>query len=69
MPNKDIMNELIEAVGRAAGLSNEQAAAAVAGMMRFFASRLPSPLFGEFQDQLHRGGTQASSATSGSPWA
>lgn len=69
MSDKAIMNELIHAVGRAADLSNEQASAAVAGMMRFLAARLPSPLFGEVQDQLNRGGAQASSATSASPWA
>lgn len=70
MPEKASMNELIDAVSRAADLSNEQASAAVAGMMRFFASRLPSPLFGEFQDHLNRGGAEVfSSATSESPWA
>ena len=45
-------NELIDAVERAAGLSHEQASAAVDSMLRFLASRFPSPLFGQIQDRL-----------------
>jgi hypothetical protein len=47
-----MIDELNDAVARAAGLSHEQAAQAVAGMLRFMAARLPSPLFGELQARL-----------------
>ena len=47
-----MMDELVQAVARAADLSPEQAAAAVATMLRFLAARLPSPLFGELQSRL-----------------
>jgi hypothetical protein len=69
MPDKAIMDELTEAVGRTANLSNEQAAKAVAGMLRFFASRMPSPLFGQFQEHLNPGLADASSTASPAPWA
>ena len=44
--------ELIESLGRSAALSPAQAGAAVQGMLRFLAARLPSPLFGEVQALL-----------------
>ena len=47
-----MMDELTEVVGRAAGVDPAQAALAVGGMLRFLASRLPSPLFGEIQARL-----------------
>jgi hypothetical protein len=47
-----MIDELADAVARAASLSPEQAAQAVAGMLRFMAARLPSPLFGELQARL-----------------
>jgi hypothetical protein len=47
------MDELLAAVARQASLPPEQAALAVAAMLRFFAARLPSPLFGELQARLH----------------
>jgi hypothetical protein len=47
-----MIDELTDAVARAAGLSPEQAAQVVAGMLRFMAARLPSPLFGELQARL-----------------
>jgi len=48
-----MMNELIDAVERSADLSPRQAAQAVGGMLRFFAAKLPSPLFGELQARLN----------------
>lgn len=48
-----MMDELVRAVARAAELTPEQATAAVDAMLRFFAARLPSPLFGELQSRLH----------------
>ncbi|OYU00213.1 MAG: hypothetical protein CFE40_02570 [Burkholderiales bacterium PBB1] len=47
-----MMDELIQAVGRAAKLPPEQASVAVDGMLRFLAARLPSPIFGELQARL-----------------
>lgn len=47
-----MIDELIEVVARSAGLSRDQAALAVGGMLRFMAARLPSPLFGELQSRL-----------------
>ena len=46
------MDELIAAVARAAGLPPEQAALAVAAMLRFFTARLPSRLVGELHAWL-----------------
>lgn len=46
------MDELIQTVARAAGLSPEQAALAVAAMLRFFTARLPSALVGELHAHL-----------------
>lgn len=46
------MDELIQTVARAASLSPEQAALAVAAMLRFFTARLPSALVGELHARL-----------------
>jgi hypothetical protein len=48
-----MIDELIDAVARAGSLTHDQATLAVAGMIRFMAARLPSPLFGELQTRLH----------------
>lgn len=47
-----MMDELILAVARGAGLSHEQAARAVAVALRFFTARLPSSLVGELHARL-----------------
>lgn len=47
-----MMDELIAAVARAAGLPPEQAALAVAAVLRFFTARLPSSLVGELHARL-----------------
>ena len=47
-----MMDELIAAVARAAGLSPAQAALAVAAVLRFFTARLPSSLVGELHARL-----------------
>lgn len=47
-----MMDDLVEAVSRAAQLSPDQATLAVGAMMRFLAARLPSPLVGELQSRL-----------------
>lgn len=47
-----MMEELIHAVARSAGLSPEQAALAVAATLRFFTARLPSSLVGELHARL-----------------
>lgn len=52
-----MVDELILAVARGAGLSNEQASLAVAAMLRFFTARLPSSLVGELHARLGRGST------------
>lgn len=64
-----MMDELITAVARAASLSPEQAALAVAAMLRFFTARLPSSLVGELHARLQtRGrGPAAESNRSGAP--
>jgi Arc/MetJ family transcription regulator len=46
------MDELIQTVARAARLSPEQAALAVAAMLRFFTARLSSALVGELHARL-----------------
>ena len=46
------MDELIQTVACAAGLSPEQAALAVAAMLRFFMARLPSAPAGELHVRL-----------------
>lgn len=47
-----VINDLIQAVGLSAGLTDRQAETAVGAALRFLASRLPSPLFGELQARL-----------------
>lgn len=47
-----MIDELVDAVARAGGLTHDQATRAVGGMVRFMAARLPSPLFGELQSHL-----------------
>jgi hypothetical protein len=49
-----MIDDLGDAVARAADLSPDQAGQAVAGMLRFMAARLPSPLFGELQARLRQ---------------
>lgn len=57
-----MMEELILAAVRGAGLSPEQAALAVAAALRFFTARLPSSLVGELHPRL---GTRKSSGATG----
>ena len=47
-----MMDELIDAVARAASLPQNQAALAVSAMLRFFTARLPSALVGELHARL-----------------
>lgn len=47
-----MMDELVAAVARAASLPPEQAALAVAAVLRFFTARLPSALVGELHTRL-----------------
>jgi len=47
-----MMDDLIAAVARGASLTPEQAARAVAAVLRFFTVRLPSPLVGELHSRL-----------------
>lgn len=47
-----MMDELIQAVARAAALPPEQAAVAVAAVLRFCTARLPSALVGELHARL-----------------
>ena len=47
-----MLEDLITAVARDAGLPRETAAAAVAVMMRFFTASLPSVLVGELHARL-----------------
>ena len=47
-----MMDELIDAVARAASLPQNQAALAVTAMLRFFTARLPSALVGELHARL-----------------
>jgi uncharacterized protein (DUF2267 family) len=49
----NMIDELIQAVEKAAHLSHPQAEDAVRGMLRYLAAKLPSPQFGEFQARLH----------------
>lgn len=51
-----MMDELIAAVARAASLPPEQAAVAVAAVLRFFTARLPSSLVGELHSRLQTQG-------------
>lgn len=57
-----MMEELIAAVARAASLPPEQAALAVAAVLRFFTARLPSALVGELHTRLR---TPSGSADTG----
>ena len=50
-----MLNELIQAVARGAGLTPAQAAAAVAAMLRFLTAHLPSALVGELHVRLYEG--------------
>ncbi|BFO57413.1 hypothetical protein [Acidovorax sacchari] len=47
-----MLEELIRTVGAAAGLTPEQAALAVAAVLRFFTARLPSAWVGELHERL-----------------
>lgn len=47
-----MLEELIATVARGAGLTPEQAAVAVAAVLRFFTARLPSSLVGELHARL-----------------
>lgn len=47
-----MLDELIATVAKGAGLTPEQAALAVATMLRFLTSRLPSSLVGELHARL-----------------
>lgn len=49
-----MIEELIQAVARSAGLSPEQAALAVLAALRFLTARLPSSLVGELHARLGR---------------
>lgn len=57
-----MMDDLVQAVSRAAGLPPEQAATAVAAMLRFFTARLPSALVGELHARLGAGAGPAAPA-------
>jgi len=50
------MDELIDAVQRQAGISEEQAAIAIAAILGFLNARLPSPLVGRIQALLEKAG-------------
>jgi hypothetical protein len=58
-----MMDELIDSVARAASLSPEQAAVAVAATLRFFTARLPSTLVGELHARLRGGGAAMPAVT------
>lgn len=62
-----MMDELVSAVARAAGLPREQAALAVAAVMRFFTARLPSSLVGELHARLQTRSQTAASAPIATP--
>jgi methyl coenzyme M reductase beta subunit len=47
-----MMDELIQAVSRGAGVPTPQATLAVDAMLRFFTARLPSALVGELHVRL-----------------
>ncbi|GMV45334.1 MAG: hypothetical protein AMXMBFR66_07320 [Pseudomonadota bacterium] len=61
-----MFDELVLAVSRGAGLTAEQAALAVAAMLRFFTARMPSALVGELHVRL---GRRAGEAPPGAPAA
>ena len=62
-----MMDELVSAVARAVGLPREQAALAVAAVMRFFTARLPSSLVGELHARLQTRSQTAPSAAIAAP--
>jgi Arc/MetJ family transcription regulator len=47
-----VIDDLITAVSRMAGLSSQQSTLAVEAMLRFFTARLPSSLAGELHARL-----------------
>lgn len=47
-----MLDELVQAVARSGDLTKEQAAAAVAAMLRFMTARMPSALVGELHSRL-----------------
>ena len=65
VPELAMIDELTDAVARAGSLTHEQAALAVAAMLRFMAARLPSPLFGELQSRLQSGAAPGPGPASG----
>jgi len=58
-----MLDELVQAVARSGGLTPEQAAAAVAAMLRFMTARMPSALVGELHARL--GGVERNSTVRG----
>jgi hypothetical protein len=62
-----VMDELVDAVARCAHLPADQANLAVSGVLRFFAARLPSPLFGELQARLEAPDLGAAPPAPGNP--
>ena len=46
------MDELIQLVAQRAGISSAQAALAVAAMLSYLTTQLPSPLVGRIREQL-----------------
>ncbi len=62
-----MIDELTQAVARAASLPPEQAALAVAAMLRFFTTRLPSALVGELHACLEKPGLPRQCAVSPQP--
>lgn len=47
-----MIDEMVQEVARAAGITPAAAGVAVTSMLRLMAAHLPSPLFGELQAQL-----------------
>lgn len=60
-----MLDDLITAVARAAGMPRDASALAVAEMLRFFTARLPSALVGELLSRLR---SPASGASTEDPW-
>jgi hypothetical protein len=60
-----LVDDLIQSVGRSAGMSPQQARGVVGDMLRFLAARLPSPLFGELQAWLSAEPGRAPGAATG----
>jgi hypothetical protein len=59
------MDELIDAVQRQAGISEEEARKAVAATMAFFSARLPSPFVGRIRALLEAADQNRQSANPG----